>query len=302
MMTSLKKIVMLPVCMIVYTVLIMGFYPILLTTSILYAIYLRSVKGKVSDILQCGSGRMSIGSKIPYEDSMHYGCMIVIKKPILDKSKAEHILMEMAKSCEIPSGKVKVIIEEERPKNPIPPSGRMDIDHYVCKDSNFWQQSDQYQKNLVLYIRIWNGSNNQTSTSQASAIPTVIFFNGAAGTFDGSSNFNFVKEFLSRYFKNTKVDDFFQGNKTILHPKSKILLDQKSNFFNFLLRMPYNVYYNCHSLFWNLIVALKWAGGPGISFEVRSCHLVITYGLVYCIVFMFHVIVFLFVNDIDLFY
>ena len=279
-MASLKQIMMFPVCVVVYSILMITLYPTLLTISILYAIYLRIRKGKVSDILQCGSGRMSFGSKIPYEDAMHYGCMIVIKKPILDKAKAEHILLEMAQSCEIPNNKVKVIIEEERPRNPIAPSGRLDIDHYVCKDSNFWQESDKCQKNLVIYIRIWNGSNNEKSAFTASTIPTVIYFNGSAGTFDGSSNFNFIKEFLSRYFKDKRVDNFFQGNKLKLHPKSKALLDQKSNFLYFLLRMAYNIYYKCQSMFWNFIIAFKWAGGPGLSFEVGG-HWIASYIYLY---------------------
>jgi hypothetical protein len=86
------------------------------------------------------------------------------------------------------------------------------------------------------------------------------------GQWDGSSCFNFMKEFVSRSFGGTPTP-FYQQDKLKIAPSSKAALDSAS-FATFLLKLPFVVFFNTWSTLFTVINAMSLFGGPGLSMEV----------------------------------
>jgi len=80
-------------------------------------------------------------------------------------------------------------------------------------------------------------------------------------SFDGSSNFNLMKEFFSRYYGKGKRDVFMTG-RTTLKPKCAENIKAYS-FCAFLCRLPWNVLLNTSALCWALVSMSSCCGGPG---------------------------------------
>ena len=89
--------------------------------------------------------------------------------------------------------------------------------------------------------------------------PTVMFYGGSAEGWDGSSNYNFVKELMRRYVGLPPKAVFAKPEISV---EGAVKLD-KASFVMYLLKMPFNVFENVRAAIWNNIRAAKWAGGNG---------------------------------------
>jgi len=87
--------------------------------------------------------------------------------------------------------------------------------------------------------------------------PTIIHFGGSAEGWDGSSNFNFVKEVMRRYAGLPPKAVFAKPEISV---EGAATLDDVS-FLPFLLKMPFNIFLSVRAAVWNTIRAATWAGG-----------------------------------------
>jgi len=89
--------------------------------------------------------------------------------------------------------------------------------------------------------------------------PTVMHNGGSAEGWDGSSNFNFMKEVMRRYSGLAPKRVFA---KPAISESSAAKFDDGS-FALFLATLPINVFKNIAGAVWNNIRSAKWAGGNG---------------------------------------
>lgn len=258
--TSWRAILMLPPRLAVTTVLFSFLYSLSLPIAMLRAIYLRLVKGKPSQILKLGAHNAI------HLDDMHYPCQQVYKEP-LDESRLRKALVELAAEDGIGEGKIWLKFHAEKP-NDWPTASAFDIDHLIKKStvegySYFDYISDRKKRGepgAVLRMDVWNGDSGK---------PTVVFFAGSGYAWDGSANFNFIKELMNRYIGNPP-------NKVFQRPEitaaSAAKFDQGS-FLCFLLKMPWNIARNWWNILWNATRAFQWAGGNTVGPKITALNL-----------------------------
>jgi len=87
-----------------------------------------------------------------------------------------------------------------------------------------------------------------------------MHFGCSAEGWDGSSNFNFLKELMRRYSGLPPKKVFA---KPTIAPASAAKIDADFSFPLFLAKMPWNVFKNIAGAIWNNVRAAKWAGGNG---------------------------------------
>jgi hypothetical protein len=101
-------------------------------------------------------------------------------------------------------------------------------------------------------MHVWNGQPGK---------PTVAYFYGSMMCWDGSSNFNFVKELMNRYMGNAPNKVFQKPN---LKEESIDRFDGGS-FMCFLLQLPFLTFRNWLCFLWHIVRAWKCFGGNGFG-------------------------------------
>lgn len=221
--------------------------PMMILISVLRALWLRIVKGRPSQILKYGTHN---AEHIP---GMHYPCMQLYTEP-LDEGRLRKALVELLAEDGVEEKDIYLKFNADEPKD-WPQTGSFNLAHFTGTD--YWQfdaaKKDRGETEEVkLRIHVWNGKSGK---------PTVMYYYGSGTKWDGSSNFNFVKELISRYMGNPPREVF---QKPQITDEAAALFDQ-SWFLYFLLKMPFVIATNYFMMLWNFVRAAKWAGGNGIG-------------------------------------
>jgi len=258
--TSGQAYLMLPVRIIVTSFFVVLMYPVLLPVSLLRAIYLRCVRGKPSQILKYGTYNDS------HMDAMHYPCQQLFKEP-LEETRLRKALVELCAEDGIDEKGIFLKFWEEQP-NDWPSTGSFPMDHFI--ESNKRGDSDgrhyvaflgegkqRGEPSAKVCLHVWNGLKGK---------PTVAFFGGSANKWDGSSNFNFIKELMNRYMGNPP-NSVFQKPEITSSAASKF---DEPSFLAFLLSMPLNLARTTFFLVWGGVRSAKWAGGNGIGPRISA--------------------------------
>jgi hypothetical protein len=93
-----------------------------------------------------------------------------------------------------------------------------------------------------------------------------VYYFGCQNRWDGSSNFNFIKELMNRYIGNPPNDVFQQP---LITDAAAAKFDE-GWFLCFLLKMPVVLAMNIFCIFWNIVRAFKWAGGNGFGPKITA--------------------------------
>ena len=198
---------------------------------------------------------------------MHYPCQILLTKP-LEPALLEKTLVKLCGEDGIEEETINVEVVDGEPADwPVGDEGQgsYPINHYV-KDCNPPSKNGPDTDAFIAWgmfpppepgkwkikMRLWNGKEGK---------PTVLWFAGSGNGWDGSANFNFVKELLGRYIGNPPNDVY---QRPELKAESIPLVDEGS-FVLFLLTIPFKTAGTFFMTLWNLVRAAKWAGGNGIG-------------------------------------
>ena len=204
----------------------------------------------------------------------HYPCFCTLYEP-LDEAKFSKVVKELAAQDNIKESAVQIDFMDEAPhdfyEGLSDGSGSFNSNHYIkgkipqkgcCNPGNktesiiLWGLVPGYgsprMKNK-LKIRVFN--------AKEEGKPTIMWYAGSANGWDGSSNFNFVKEAMSRYAGN-EPNDVFQRPELKAESKAKF---DKGSFCCFLFRIPYYTAKTMIFTFWNMFRAFKFFGGNGFG-------------------------------------
>eukprot|EP00747_Dinoflagellata_sp_TGD_P069402 gnl/TRDRNA2_/TRDRNA2_156117_c1_seq1.p1 gnl/TRDRNA2_/TRDRNA2_156117_c1~~gnl/TRDRNA2_/TRDRNA2_156117_c1_seq1.p1 ORF type:complete len:353 (+),score=43.69 gnl/TRDRNA2_/TRDRNA2_156117_c1_seq1:50-1060(+) len=260
--TSAKAKMMLPLRLLVVGLLFTLFYPIFLLLGLLRAIFLRVVKGTPSQILKYGT----------YGDThakgAHYPCQQIYKEP-LDEVKFRKALVDLCAEDGIDEKDINLVFHNDEKPNDWPKAGGFaggfEVDCFIeslktgpeNRNSHHYMfylmgNGDRKEPDSIIQCHIWNNARGK---------PTVMYWGGSGMKWDGSANFNFVKELINRYM-GMAPNKVFQ--KPEIKPESAAKFDQGS-FLAFLLQMPVNTAINLWNIQWNGFRSAKWAGGNGFG-------------------------------------
>lgn len=198
---------------------------------------------------------------------MHYPCQILLTKP-LDAALLEKTLVRLCGEDGIEEESINIEVVEGEPADwPVGDEGQgsYPINHYI-KDCNQPSKNGPDTDQFIAWgmfpppeagkwkvkMRLWNGKEGK---------PTVLWYAGSGNGWDGSANFNFVKELLSRYVGNAPNDVY---QRPQLKAESIPIVDEGS-FMLFLVTIPFKTAGTLFMTLWNLVRAAKWAGGNGLG-------------------------------------
>ena len=232
-------VITLPLRAALYGVLMAVFLSIQLPRGLLTALGKRLVSGRATQILATGSTCQGIAAG-------GYWGQLVLGAP-MDRAKLEELVKAMVAEAGGDAAKARVLEESGAVAEAFPPGGRVAADHYVEAGSNWVKVAlglsetaprgaDAVGGNLVV-LRLWNGKPGQ---------PTVVQFFLPGGGWDGSSNFNFMKELLARYHGDAPNRKVFKGHEVIaMSEQAAATFDDPLAVLNFVARVPYAVFKNC---------------------------------------------------------
>lgn len=258
--TSLRARLAFPARVVFVTLLWCLIFPPLVLVAVLRALYLRLKVGRPSQILR--KGRYNA----VHQQGLHYPCMQTYKEP-LNEARLRSALVSLCAEDGIEGKDVDLKFHTEQP-NDWPQTGSWDADHFIESikrpgekgrhfidyDQEWKQRGDPPAK---LRMHVWNGLPGK---------PTVVYFYGSMNGWDGSSNFNFVKELLNRYTGKSP-------NKVFQDPEmaqSSAAIVDKESFALFMLKAPFNIAKNLFMFFWGLVRSAQWAGGSGVSIKLAA--------------------------------
>jgi len=255
--TSAKALVMLPIRVALWAAVVSFFYPIFLIAATLRALYLKLVYGPPSKILKYGTHN---AAKWP---DFHYPAHVLFDKT-LDETKLKDALVGLCAEDGITAEKVEVVFHHV-PPNDWAENGSWPSDHYhdiiKGKDHGFtyWDAAPLGKgtgHGNVVKVHVFNAVEEGK--------PTLMFYGGCGNAWDGSSNFNFVKELMSRYVGN-KPNNVFQKPEVLAESAAKM---DEGSFLYFLAKMPFNIAMQFLPAVWNLIRTSEWAGGNGVGWKL----------------------------------
>ena len=289
--------IMLPLRLVAVVVPFCVVCPVLIVAASLRAVYLKCVRGKPSDILKCVISGNHPASHLPsqpirrsvsimprirlwsrygtyppekgvnHKPDMHYPCQILLTKP-LDAALLEKTLVKLCGEDGIEEESINVEVVEAEPADwPVGDEGQgsYPINYYIkdcnppsingCETDQFiaWGMFPPPEANKwKVKLRLWNGKPGK---------PTVLWYAGSGNGWDGSANFNFVKELLSRYIGNSP-NNVYQRPELKAETIPKV---DEGSFILFLFTIPFKTAGTLFMTLWNLVRAAKWAGGNGLG-------------------------------------
>ena len=239
------------------TIDFLGAYPCVLFKAMRKAIGMRCRLGTPSQILSHGG--------YPGDGSMHwpdggYSAVAVHDQP-LDQGRMEDAFRSLVNQVK-GLGERKCEIRFEELQEPIewPSSGSFAL-HELIPHINPGESHFEYWKTRksmkARRLHVYNGPPGK---------PTVVLYSASCFPFDGSSNFNFYKELMSRYVGNPEKEVF---QKPEIAPESAAKFDSAS-FVWFLLKMPWNLARTIGGSKWNQLREPAWAGGNGSDAKLTA--------------------------------
>ena len=241
------QIITLPIQIVVYLILMILFLPFTLILQIVRASCRRLCSGKPSQILH----KKLVPTRSPLGG---YSYQIVFDKP-LDFKKLKQTVLEL--SAEFGIEEKDVLIEDcssETPNQEII-YGSISAKHHVPgKDWNM--QGTSYPH--VIGVRLYNASEPGKAT--------IIHGKGCMKCWDGSSNFNFAKEYLTRYENPKKKSSVVKSGELEMNEESKEIYDNQISFMSFLCcQLPRATIINFHKWTWRIASFAICCGGNNIA-------------------------------------
>lgn len=252
-------------------------WPLLVLVAVSRALYLRCCCGKPSKILKYGAKGVGNGAgkkNTNHQPDAHYPCFLALDEP-LEEEKFTKVVRELAAQDNIKEKHCQIDFMDEAPNDwhdgATDGSGSFQANHYVkgkipkkgcCNPGN-------KTENVVMWgmvpgistPRLKNRMKIRVFNAKEEGKPTVMWFAGSGCGWDGSSNFNFVKEALGRYAGNPPNDVF---KRPELKEESKAKFD-KGSFCCLLMRIPWYAGKAMLFTFWNMLRAFKIFGGNGFG-------------------------------------
>ena len=232
-------------------ILVMGVVlPLTMLLQCIRAPIRRCCSGKPSDILHKKI-------KLKAAPMPEYVYQLVLKKPIEDVAKLRKIIVEQAAEFSIPENLVEVI--ECKYPNPKVPNPNKGYDGSYYTGTNFMRESmDKRVVSKQISVKVYNAP-------KGSGKATVLMGQGNVNQWDGSSNFNFAKEYLSRYVGNEK-NKINMAGEVEMSDEAKDVYDNQTSFWKFLFcQLPYATIVNMHGWAWFVSSFSKCCGGNGFN-------------------------------------
>ena len=250
------SIAMLPLRLVLWAAAFVPLYLLLLPIAWLRALYLRIVKGRPSQILAQGGHPLQNHSP----GGMNYNSQLLFDRPF-DEKKLRAALVSTAGEDNIAEHEVELDMIDEEPQD-WSPTAAFTMHYYLPKSipvgsSPMFYMMKNVGKTAKVSWKVFNGKPGK---------PTVLLYSGSGNGWDGSSNYNFMREVIQRYCgrKETKVFAY-----PTIDPESAKLFDRGS-FLYYLLRQPYNLARALGGSLWVVIRAAKWSGGNGIGPKITA--------------------------------
>ena len=202
---TLFSYVMFPLRIAFFSFFFCLLYPLMTVVALLRALYLRLVVGTTSQVLKYGTypppkpaadgTMMSPPGK--HEKANHYPAQMRFTKPF-DEAKLKAALVSVAAEDGIPEDQIQLKFMAEVPQEPS--SGSYDPGPdllpgtykkgYCYSNDIFFPPFGTCTGTQRLLMHVYNGKPGKT---------TVVHYGGSVCGWDGSSQFNFVKEVMRRY-------------------------------------------------------------------------------------------------------
>jgi len=244
--------VMLPLRLVIWAVPMLLLYPIMLVMCWLRAVYLRLVIGRPSQILKLGT----YGNK--HMADLHYASHVLYSQPF-EQERLRKALVELCAEDGIKEAQIELLFSDEVP-NSWPATGSWHMSHFIPKAIPYGSNHFSYwltkHSKYMLRIHVFNGAPGE---------PTVMLYAGSGNAWDGSSNYNFVKELNNRYMGNKETVFVKPAITTAAAAKA-----DAGSFVWFLLKQPINLWRGLSGAIWNAIRNAKWAGGNGLGFKITA--------------------------------
>ena len=259
---------MMPLRVLAYLFFLCLMWPLATLASILRACFLRIKVGAPSKVLKYGTyphPKVDGPGRPTHAAAVHYPAQFLFTEP-LNETKLHAAVVSTAKEDGIAEDEVEVKIMPEVPTD-WPSSGSYDVSSALLPKT--FTKGMSYLDELFgpplgkaggwkHKIKVWVYNN-------APGKPTVMHFGGSAEGWDGSSNFNFVKEVMRRYSGLTAKPVFA---KPEISSESAAKFDSES-FLYYLAKLPINTFRNVSGAVWSFTRAARWAGGnaafkPGV--------------------------------------
>ena len=257
-----KANAMLPARVAIFSAAMAVAYPLLLTVCILRAVFMRTTKGTPSQILQKGTYN---NAHLP---DQHYTCQLLFDKP-LEEPRLRAALVELCAEDGITEDQIDLSFEDATPASwPATGSHRMNayLPAAIGEDDSYVEYwSSRGKSGKVVRLHVFN--------AKAAGEPTVVLYAGSINAWDGSSNFNFVKQLMRRYAGESPQTVFQSALSTDIMPAAAATLDAAVPFALYLAKMPLNLAKSLGGALWNAISAQPRFGGNGFGFKLCAMNL-----------------------------
>ena len=265
--------IMFPFRLVFFSFFFCLMWPMMTLVAFLRAFYVRLVVGRPSQVLKYGTyphpkkgadGKLHAGFHMA---SMHYPAQMLFKKPFDEAKLRAAVASVAAEDGIVKEEEIEVKFFAEVPQEPSSGSydpgsdllpGTYKKGYCYSNDVMFLPFGKKHPAYGPQKITFWVYNNKPGKT-------TVLQYGGAVFAWDGSSNFNFVKEVMRRYAGLPPKPNVFPW--PTIKPESAAKLDEAS-FLAFLAKIPLNVARNVAGSVWMVTRAARWAGGNG-SFAAR---------------------------------
>jgi len=238
-----------PLRAVVFFAVTLLMYPMLLITALFRAIYVRMCRGGPWETL---------GQPTQEGVGPSYFCQLMFTKDF-DQAKLSAVFYEMVKEAGFPEDLALIEFPPIPTKDSAPPNKPYESNHVVETEAHWIAYGQKTYGNHVIALRVFNGAGKG---------PAVFHAYMPSTAWDGTSNYNFLKELVSRYYGKPKNDVFGSSQKLEMSPTSKAALQGNTSFGSFLCRLPWAVWTNTTALLWSLLGANPFFGGAGLSFEI----------------------------------
>ena len=242
----------MPLRLAIYVTILAIAVPITLLIQFIRAPLRRLLVGKPSQILH--------KPMKPAPSPDEYAYQLVFTKP-LDVAKLKAAVLSVAADVGVDEKHVRVedASEEYEPKPPADESAAITGAHYTGKGWLHDAEATGAAK-LNISVRVFNAPEGQAS---------IILGKGDGVVWDGSSNFNFAKEYLSRYVGNAPNEVNMCG-KLEMTEAAKAAFDGESFLKFMFVTVPVATVKQLHSWAYRLSSVAPFCGGSGIDFKAKG--------------------------------
>jgi hypothetical protein len=246
----------LPFRLVLWCLVMLVFMPLGLLLQLVRASLRRCTAGKPSNIPH------KVIKPVP-DSGGYYAYRLVFTKPI-DVGRLKPIVVALAKECNVDEKHVSVedcSADYADGANTAPCFGAMEANHYTGQE--WLPTAAKVAATHVVAVKVFNAPDGKA---------TVLMGKGNATNWDGSSNFNFAREYLRRY-QGLPHSDVGKQGQLAMSEASRQVYDNES-FCRFLcVQLPVATVLQFSDWAWALSRVGPPCGGHGMDFDAvgRTC-------------------------------